>query len=144
MQCLDVNILIYAFREESPRHIEYQSWLDKARRGREIVAVPDIAASAMLRITTNARIFQQPSTILESVAFLDALFASPAIRRIRAGDAHWQHFIELCNEIDARANDVPDAFLGAYALENNATWVSADHGFARFKQLRWRHPLTRE
>ena len=29
----------------------------------------------------------------------------------------------------------------AYALENNATWLSADRGFARFNRLRWSHPL---
>ena len=29
------------------------------------------------------------------------------------------------------------------ALENNATWLSADRGFARFQRLRWVHPLER-
>ena len=31
---------------------------------------------------------------------------------------------------------------GAWAaVENNATWLSADRGFARFRRLRWSHPL---
>jgi predicted nucleic acid-binding protein len=38
-------------------------------------------------------------------------------------------------------NDIPDAYIAAYAVENNATLLSADRGFARFDRLRWRHPL---
>lgn len=34
-----------------------------------------------------------------------------------------------------------DAWQAVDALENNATWLSADRGFARFRRLRWRHPL---
>jgi uncharacterized protein len=44
-------------------------------------------------------------------------------------------------DIDARGNDIADAYLAAYALENNATWLSSDRGFARFRRLRWSHPL---
>jgi predicted nucleic acid-binding protein len=50
-------------------------------------------------------------------------------------------FRQLADDIDARGNDIADAYLAAYALENNATWVSADRGFARFRKLRWSHPL---
>lgn len=39
------------------------------------------------------------------------------------------------------ASDITDAYLAAYAMENNATWLSADRGFARFPRLRWSHPL---
>ena len=54
---------------------------------------------------------------------------------------HWTLFRQLANDIDARGNDIADSFLAAYSLENNATWLSADRGFARFQRLRWKHPL---
>jgi predicted nucleic acid-binding protein len=63
---------------------------------------------------------------------------------LRPGERHWGLFRRLAGDIDARGNDVADAYLAAYALENNATWLSADRGFARFQRLRWRHPLERE
>jgi predicted nucleic acid-binding protein len=44
-------------------------------------------------------------------------------------------------DIDARGPDIADAYLAAYALDNNATFVSADRGFARFSRLKWRRPL---
>ena len=66
---------------------------------------------------------------------------APAARLLVAGERHWQHFRRLATRIEARGNDLPDAYLAAYAVENGATWLSADRGFARFPGLRWRHPL---
>ena len=61
--------------------------------------------------------------------------------RLRAGERHWVSFRQLAADINARANDIPDAYVAAYAVENNATWLSADRGFARFNRLRWSHPM---
>lgn len=60
---------------------------------------------------------------------------------LRAGERHWVSFRQLATDINARGNDVPDAYVAAYAVENNATWVSTDRGFARFNRLRWSHPM---
>lgn len=43
---------------------------------------------------------------------------------------------------DLAEHDVADAYLAAYAAERIATWLSADRGFARFPDLRWRHPTS--
>ncbi|HEV2125065.1 MAG TPA: VapC toxin family PIN domain ribonuclease, partial [Chloroflexota bacterium] len=50
-------------------------------------------------------------------------------------------FSRLCVKAEARGNLVPDAYLAALAIEHGATWYSADRGFTRFADLRWRHPL---
>jgi predicted nucleic acid-binding protein len=42
---------------------------------------------------------------------------------------------------DTAGNGIPDAFLAAIAIENGATWITADRGFSRFPGLRWQHPL---
>lgn len=60
---------------------------------------------------------------------------------LRPGERHWQSFERLATSINAAGNDIQDAYLAAYALENNATWLSADRGFARFRELRWEHPI---
>jgi hypothetical protein len=72
---------------------------------------------------------------------VDALLAAPASVLLRPGERHWDHFSRLAQQIDARGNDIADAQLAAYAVENNALWLSADRGFSRFDNLRWRHPL---
>ena len=35
----------------------------------------------------------------------------------------------------------PDAFLAALAIERGCEWITTDRDFARFRGLRWRHPL---
>jgi predicted nucleic acid-binding protein len=49
-------------------------------------------------------------------------------------------FRQLASDINARASDIPDVYLAAYAVANNGTWLSADRGFARFHRLRWSRP----
>ena len=72
---------------------------------------------------------------------MQALRDAPAVVALRPTERHWDLFRQLATDIDARGNDVPDAYLAAYALENNATFYSADRGFARFRCITWRHPL---
>jgi len=60
---------------------------------------------------------------------------------VRPGARHWSIFRKLWHDASARGNLVPDAFLAALAIEQGATWVTTDRGFARFPGLRWRVPL---
>ena len=98
--------------------------------------------SGFVRIVTNRRIFVEPSSSEEAWEFVEQLLAAPAVTLLQPGERHWEHFRRLASEIDATGNDVPDAFLAGYASERNATWLSADRGFARFTSLRWRHPIA--
>jgi hypothetical protein len=58
------------------------------------------------------------------------------------GERHWGIFRRLCNEVGARGNLVPDAYLAALAIESGSEWVTTDRDYARFPGLRWRHPLA--
>lgn len=49
--------------------------------------------------------------------------------------------MRLCAEVSANGNLVPDAYLAALAIESGSEWVTTDRYFARFRGLRWRHPL---
>ena len=141
MRCVDANVLVYAHRADLPEHEDYRALLERLANDDEPLGVPDIALSGYLRVITNRRIFTEPTTPSNAWDSLEALIAAPATMRLRPGERHWALFRELAQDIDARGNDVPDAYLAAYAVENNATWLSADRGFARFRRLRWRHPL---
>ena len=141
MRCVDLNILVYAFRPESPRHDEYRQWLDQARDGREPLGLIDAVAIGFVRVVTNRRIFRQPATLDQALGFVDALRGSPAVVPVSSGDRHWMLFVDLCRSAQAAGNLVTDAHLAAVSQEQNATWVSADLDFARFAGLRWVHPL---
>ena len=144
MLCVDVNILVYAYRKDLPEHSDYRLLLERLANDDQPLGLPDLTLGGFVRVMTNRRIFTEPTTSAQAWEAVDALLAAPAAMRLRPGERHWELFRQLVGDIDARGNDVADAYLAAYALENNATWLSADRGFARFHRLRWSHPLDLE
>ncbi len=143
MRCVDVNVLVYAHRRESPDHDAYRAWLEDARRANEPLGLSDAVGSGFLRVVTHPRIFREPTPRNVAIAFIDGLRQSPATTLVHPGERHWHIFLDLCDQVGASGNLIPDAYLAAVAIEQGATWVSADRGFARFSQLRWVHPLDR-
>ena len=137
----DVNVLLYAFREDSERHSEYHAWLQDALNGRETVALFEPVLSAVLRIATHPGIFKPPSPRKRVEMFVNTCLAAPAAVAVRADADHWAIFRDLCKKADCRGNLIQDAYLAAMALENNCTYVTTDRDYARFPRLRWRHPL---
>lgn len=141
MRCVDVNVLVFAHRPESPDHEAHRLWLDAARAAPEPLGLSDFVASGFLRVVTHPRVFREPTPLGVALEFVDALRASPATTAVAPGDRHWGIFTDLCRRVGAKGNVVPDAYLAALAVEQGSVWVSADRGFARFPGLRWAHPL---
>lgn len=141
MLLLDVNVCVYAFRRESRRHEEYKAWLEEALKGVEPVGLPEQVLASVVRLVTNHRIYQDPSTPEAGLSFCDALLETPAAMRVRPGERHWAIFRDLVSQHALRGNDIPDAYLAALALEQGATLVTTDRGFARYQGLRRLAPL---
>jgi hypothetical protein len=141
MLCVDVNVLVYAHRPESPDHADYRAWLDTARSGHEPLGLSDLVLSGFLRVVTHPRVFREPSPLGVALDFVESLVRSPAASVVRPGERQWPIFVELCRATGATGNVVPDAFLAALAIEQGAAWVTADRTFGRFPGLRWQHPL---
>lgn len=141
MRCVDVNVLVYAHRPESPDHARFRAWLERIRVDDEPLALSSLVLSGFLRVVTSHRVFREPTPLGLAVDFVETLRASPNAVTVSPGKRHWGIFLQLCREVDARGNDIPDAYHAAIAVESGATWYSADRGFARFRSLRWVHPL---
>jgi toxin-antitoxin system PIN domain toxin len=141
MRLLDVNVLLYAFRDAAPRHAEYRSWLEDAIASPEPLGISDLVLSSFVRIATHPRVFDPPASLDDALAFADALRAMPNAVRIAAGPRHWELFEDACREGSARGNLVADAYLAALAIGNGCELITTDRDFARFPRLRWRHPL---
>jgi uncharacterized protein len=142
MLMLDVKVCVYAFRSESRMHAKFKGWLEQALSGSEPVGLPEQVLSSTIRLVTNHRIYGDPSTPAEALSFCDALLDAPAAMRVRPGERHWRIFHGLVAQHGLRGNDVPDAYLAAMALEQGATWVTTDRGFARYQGLRLLDPLA--
>ena len=142
MLLLDVNVCVYAFRRESRGHEKFKSWLEQVLSGPEPVGLPEQALASVVRLVTNHRIYQDPSTPTAVLSFCDSLLDAPAAMRVRPGERHWGIFHDLVSQHGLRGNDIPDAYLAALALEQGATWVTTDQGFARYQGLRLLDPLA--
>lgn len=134
----DVNVLVYAFRQDTDDHGRYAAWLATLVNGDEAYGLADLVLSGFLRVVTHRKIFTVPSLPAKALAFTEQLRSRPHCTRIIPGPRHWSIFTHLCREADARGNLIPDAYLAALAIESGSEWITADRDFARFPGLRWR------
>lgn len=138
----DVNVLIYAHVEDSTvEHDEYANWLTRLATGPEPFALSVLVLSGFIRVVTNPRIFDPPSTLDQSLAFVASLVDRPTARIVGPGPDHLDIFESMCRRSGATGKLVADAQHAAIAIEHGCTMVSTDSDFSRFPGLRWQHPL---
>ncbi len=136
----DVNILVYAHREESREHARYAAWVTAMATGPEPFALAEPVLHGFIRVVTNPRIFKPPSTIAQAFQFIDELRARPQCVVLRAGPLHWNIFRQLCEAGPLPSKLTADAAHAALAIESGCEWISADTDFIRFAPtLRWQH-----
>lgn len=142
MRLLDVNVLVYAHREETERHREFRGWLESGLDSPEGCAVSELVLSGVLRALTHPKVFDPPTPLAVALDYVRQLRDHPNMALIAPGARHWRIFMDLCETAEARGNRVSDAYHAALAIEAGAEWVTTDRDFARFPNLRWRHPLA--
>ena len=141
MILLDVNILVYAHREDAERHGEFKAWLESALIQPGGVAVSDLVLSGCLRVITHPKVFNEPTPLDKALDFIEDFRFRDEVKLLAPGPGHWSIFMDLCRRAEAKGNVIPDAYHAALAIELGCEWITADRGFSRFRGLKWRHPL---
>lgn len=141
MDLLDVNVLVYGFREELVHHPPVAAYLDGLVNGERMFGVPELALSALVRIVTQ-KPWNPPSPTERALDFCSVLRSSPRCVVVHAGERHWAIFDRLCRETRAKGKLVADAYLAGYAIDRDDEWVTTDSDFKHFPGLRWRNLLT--
>ncbi len=141
MLLIDTNILVYAYRQDSFRHMEFRRWVEQMVSSGQTFSIPEMIGSSFLRIVTNPRIYRLPTPFEEALTVLDDLTRSPNHVANHPGKNHWAIFIDLCRKADVKGDLVPDAYLAALAIEIGGEWITADKDYSKFPGLNWRHPL---
>jgi hypothetical protein len=136
----DINVLIYAFRRDAPRHRSCKSWLDSIVKSDVPFGVSPLVLAAVVRITTNPRVFRDPSPATEAFAFCNNLLSQPHAEAIAPGERHWGIFERIARETSTRGPRITDAWFAALAIERGLTWITYDRDYARFPDLDWRQP----
>jgi toxin-antitoxin system PIN domain toxin len=137
----DVNILVYAFREDAVDHGNFRSWLEGLINSDEAYGIADLVLGSFLRIVTNPRAFKLPTPMAEALTFVERLRNAPNCVLVAPGSRHWEIFRGLCESGGVRGNLVPDAYFAALAIESGSEWITTDRDYARFRGLRWRRPF---
>ena len=141
MLLCDVNVLVYAHRTDAPEHKRYAAFVNEMLTSSSTFGLSNLVLSGFLRVVTHPRVFKKPSPLSAALTFVETLQAAPNAAPVIPGPRHWLIFRELVAKQRLRGNEIPDAYLAAIAIEAGAEWASSDRGFARFEELRWRHPL---
>jgi toxin-antitoxin system PIN domain toxin len=136
----DVNVLIYAFRADVPQHGVCRAWLNGMISGDARFGLSPLVLSAVVRITTDRRIYSQPSTAEEALGFCDDLLGQPHCQVFEPGERHWAILRRLCLHTGTGGRRVTDAWLAALAIVWGCEWVTLDRDYARFPGLRWAVP----
>jgi toxin-antitoxin system PIN domain toxin len=138
----DVNVLVYAHREDAPDHARYHDWLVATLESPAAYGISELVLSGFLRIVTSPRIFLRPSPLEAAFQFVHEVRDRPNCVLVAPGERHWTIFEQLCRECRAKGNLIPDAYHAALAIESGSEWITTDRDYARFGGLRWRHPLA--
>jgi toxin-antitoxin system PIN domain toxin len=139
----DVNVLVYAHRADAAQHERYAEWLAGVVAGADELGLVEAALTGFLRVVTHPRIFAEPATSAEALAFVAALRGGEQARTLAATEATWQHFADIASaDRQVRGVLVPDAWLAAMARSHGGRVATADRGFARFPGLRWFDPVA--
>ncbi len=142
MNVPDANLLIYALDETAPHHRRAKEWLDTELSSGETFAFTWSVLLAVLRLTTNARLFEHPLPVADALDIVDAWVAQPTATVIGPTERHAGVLRELLDSSGAAGNLTSDAHLAAMCIEHGATLCSADRDFGRWSGLRCVNPIA--
>lgn len=141
MKILDVNLLLYALDESSPRHERARPWLEGTLSGLETVGLPWATLLAFLRLSTRSAVFAEPLSGAQALDVIDEWLALAPVVVVHPGRRHAAVLREMLASVGTAGNLVPDAHLAAMAVEHGAELCSCDADFSRFPGVRWVDPL---
>ena len=135
----DVNVLIYAFRQDSAQHGVCRTWLVDVLAGDGRFGLSPLTLAAVVRITTGPA-YTNPSSVEEAFRFCDYLLGQPHCQVVEPGPRHWEIFGRLCQETITRGPRVTDVWYAALAIEWGCEWITMDRDYSRFPGLKWSSP----
>lgn len=136
MRAIDTNVLVYARREEMPKHSSAVALLRKLAEGDTPWALPVFCIGEFLRVVTHHRIFTPPTSLEEALAAVQAILDSPSVRLLLPGDRYWPILARTMRQGQATGNLAFDAQIVALCLEHGVeTLVSEDLSLRRFEGL---------
>ena len=130
---MDVNILVYAHREDVDNHTNIRYWLESVINGNTDYGYSELVLSGFIRIVTHPKVFETPTPLEDAISFVKQIKKQQNAVRITPKERHWSIFEDLIRETKAKGNFIPDAYHAALAIESGCQWVTSDKGFKKIK-----------
>jgi uncharacterized protein len=142
---VDTNILVYAHRNDSPRHAEALAAVKSLSEAGETWAIPWHCAHEFLCVVTHPGIYKPPTSLASACQFLDSLFSSPHLRLLTEGPDYFATFKKHVIPAAVRGPLIYDARIAALCLFHEVTELwTADRDFSKFPQLKTHCPISRK
>lgn len=134
MKMFDVNVLIYAHREDQLHHPFYREYVEEVIESGELFALSPLVAAGFVRIVTNAAFPNGPTPLAQALAVVDNIASVESCYWTPPGTRHWQLVSLLCRQCHCTGKMVSDAQHAAIAIEHASIWVTRDDDFQAFLQ----------
>ena len=135
----DVNVLVAAFRADHAHHDTAHGWLNEARqnsaKGSTTLTLLPMVATAFLRLVTNRRVFAEPDSIEDAIAFIDILLDTPGVVLEDCGK-EWPLLRDKLLTQGLHGNLVTDAWIAAAVETLCEHLVTFDTDFKRLLPAR--------
>jgi toxin-antitoxin system PIN domain toxin len=142
MKLLDLNVLVYAIDESSPRHGAAREWLEETLSGSDTVALAWHVLIGFVRLSTRSAVFTRPLSVEEAFDVVDGWLQQPCVTVVHPTERHARTLRGLLAPLGTAGNLTSDAHLAALAKEHGAELCSTDADFSRFAGVRWADPLA--
>lgn len=138
----DINLLVYAYNADAPRHSEAKEWWENLLNDSTVtVGLPWAVITGFIRIMTHSKVLVIPLYPSEAIHFVQTWCIRSNIEIINPGSRHLSILRGLLNDIGSAGPLTTDAHLAAIAIEYQCVLHTNDTDFSRFSGLRWENPL---
>lgn len=134
---VDTNVLVYAHRVETDRHVAANRRLTALVHGAEPWGLPVFVLGEFLRVVTHTATVVPPTPRVEALRFLGALTGSPSARVLYPVDGFLDVLASVITEAKVAGNAVFDAQIVAVCRQHGVDEIlSEDLGLRRFAGIR--------
>lgn len=69
MMLMDVDVLVYAHREDVKNHAAFRDWLESVINPHTAYGFSERVLSGFIRVVTHPKVFETPSSLQVAIAF---------------------------------------------------------------------------
>ncbi|MCZ6867974.1 MAG: PIN domain-containing protein [Gammaproteobacteria bacterium] len=140
---IDTNLLLYAVNTDAPEHEGAQQFLTSSLETGDSWYLTEGIAYEFLRVSTHAKVFDQPLTWDQALSFLEAIWLRDNVTVLSAGVDHWSTLKERLESVRHPAGNL-FFDIRSYVLmrEHSIKKIyTADSDFLQFDDIEVVNPI---